>query len=244
METQADWSILEDLEVLDICRSAAQRVAYRFEVDADDLEQEALIRVTTIPDLIECLDPSSGYTHGTLHYRLRRDLEDIARGVVVKRDRNTSYEQRTADSYEGDVTPTPASIIIRNDVSAYTRELIETLLPAVWDESYCYGVRAENAPDPDMPRGSTNKATGNTLAAHIADIKVGWTKAPLSTPERQALLLTYGHDWNQKEIGMSLNVSQQRVSQILYAGVGKVMACLNGDLAHMFELCDEREVAA
>ena len=100
-------------------------------------------------------------------------------------------------------------------------------------------MRAENAPDGDMPRGSTNKATGNTLAAHIADIIEGWSNAPLSLNERRALLLTYGMDMTQRDGAHVLGCHQTSFGDWLYVGVGKVVAHLNGDDKHMAELQEE-----
>lgn len=241
MESPAYWAALEVDGVVDVIRQAARKVARQFDMDQSELEQEARIRVATVADLLECLEEENSLTLGTLQYRLERDLVNIATKEITRRDRNVSYEGRNewADGAANDKRP--AAIVVRNDVSGYTRDLVESLLPAVWDESFCWGSRVENAPDPDMPRGSTNKATGNTLAAHIADIKSGWSKAPLKLNERRAVLLSFGFDWTQQEIAAKLGVSQKSISNWLYSGIGKIVSCLNGDLALMFELCGECE---
>lgn len=214
---------------------AASKVAYKFELDADDLAQEATIMVTDLTrNLAECIPANIGM----LQYRLEQDLVDAARTEVSRRNRAVSYEVRTeSDEY----APRPAAITIRQEVGGYTRELVESLIPAVWDESFCYGIRVENAPDGDMPRGSTNKATGNTLAAHIADIKTGWQKAPLTLLERRVLLLGYAMDWTQREIAFNLSVDQATVSRNLYSGVGKIVAELNGDYALMAEVASTHD---
>lgn len=217
-----------------VVRRAAAAVARRYEVEEDDLLQEGFIYVSTKADLQRCIP----HQLGGLRRNLEQDLSNHVRTEIRRRSKSISYEERT--EYQDDYAPRPASIAIRNVVSDYDRELIESLLPAVWDESFCYGIRVENAPDSDMPRGTTNKATGNTLAAHIADIKAGWKKAPLDLDERRTLLLAYGCDWKQKEIAKKLGLSQPTVSRRLYSGVGKIVACLNGDYALMFELCDDR----
>lgn len=232
-EATYDWEILEIPGVLDVIDQAAAKVSRQFNLEVDDLAQEARVRVCNLStNLPECAYGFNGLHLGTLQYRLEQDLVDIARVEVGRRDRNTSYEQRyNPVEGEGTYAPRPAHITIRQEVGGYTRELVESLIPAVWDESFCYGIRVENAPDADMPRGWTNKATGNTLAAHIADIKTGWEKAPLSLNEKRALLLGYGLDWTQEEIAEQLGVSHQSISNWLYSGVGKIVATLNGDSA-------------
>lgn len=225
-----DWSILEIDGVEDIINQAATKVARRFDMTLEDLEQDARVRVCDLStNLPECAYGLNGLHLGTLQYRLEQDLVDIAKRELRHRERNTSFEER----YDGDGTyaPRPVSVTIRQEVGGYTRELVEALLPAVWDADFCFGMKVENAPDADMPRGWTNKATGNTLAAHIADIKRGWQKAPLSLDERRALLLCYGLDWTQEDAATNQGVSQQTISNRLYSGVGKVVATLNGDSA-------------
>lgn len=234
------WDCFEIPGVEDVVRQAATKVAGHYELEVEDLAQEARIRVATVDNLNECLS-SDGSEHqlGLLQYRLEQDLVDIARVEASRRARNTSFDERydaTGDVDKGNFAPRPTSIVIRQEVGGYTRELVESLIPAVWDESFCYGIRVENAPDHDMPRASMNKATGNTLAAHIADIKTGWAKAPLSNDERQALLLGYALDWTQKEAAFNQGVSQQTISNRLYSGIGKILGTLNGNEVLLTEL--------
>jgi predicted DNA-binding protein (UPF0251 family) len=225
-----EWTLLEVPGVAEVIEQASSKVARHFELDADDLAQEGRLRVTDLrKNLAECISKEEPDL-GLLQYRLEQDLVDLARVEVSKRARNTSYEERyDGNEDRGDYAPRPANITIRQEVGGYTRELVESLIPAVWDESYCYGMRVENAPDGDMPRASANKATGNTLAAHIADIKTGWAKAPLSVEEQRAVLLCYGMDWTQSDAAYNQGVSQQTISNRLYVGIGKIVATLNGD---------------
>jgi len=64
-------------------------------------------------------------------------------------------------------------------MSRYDRELVERLLPAVWDESYAYGMEAPLAPPPGMPRAKADPSKGNTLWAHLSDIRTAWRMAPI-----------------------------------------------------------------
>jgi hypothetical protein len=66
--------------------------------------------------------------------------------------------------------------------NGYDRELVERLIPAVWDSSYAYGMDEPRPPDPDMPRARPNPKWGCTLFAHLADIQMGWRHAPLTRP--------------------------------------------------------------
>lgn len=228
METH-DWSLLERPGVAEVIERATARIARRTGVDADDLQQEAGLLVAGRADLRQAIEmaETEGSSLGLLRYRLEFDLLDIARTLLTKASRNTSWEERYND--ETDYAPAPVALSLRNDTSLYTRELVEQLLPAVWDESFAYGMRSENAPDADMPRGAANKATGGTLAAHIADIKWGWKRAPLTPNERRAILLSYGFDVTQVTASRILGVSQSSISNWLYSGVGKIVARLNGD---------------
>ena len=110
----------------------------------------------------------------------------------------------------------------------YTRELVEFLLPAVWDQDAHLGMVQPTAPPQDMPRGSTNKATSGTLAAHLVDIRSAWAKADLAIEERQALLLRYGLDMTESFSAFWLDRPRTTVQYHLYKGVGKLVAQLNG----------------
>ena len=230
-----DWSVLEVEGVADVIHQAAAKVARQFELDPEDLQQEAGILVcdlrTNLPETVLCEEPQLGM----LQYRLEQDLVNKVETEVRHRNQQVSYEERYDEPADGgdDQMRTPVIVAQREAVSGYTRELVESLIPAIWDADFCYGVKVENAPDADMPRGSTNKATGNTLAAHIADIKVGWAKAPLTRRERQAIFLHLGLDWSQREAAFNLGITREAVSQFVSGGVGKIVAELNGDGALM-----------
>lgn len=231
MTEDHDWTVIEIPGVLDVVEQAAAKVAEHFEYSVDDLVQEASIRVcdlrTNLPECVLREEPELG----KLQHRLEQDLVDIVRTEVSRRNRNSSYEDRYDEAFEaedGESGGRGGLVAIRTEVSSYTKELVESLLPAIWDESYCYGVRAENAPDPDMPRGSMNKATGNTAGAHFADIHRAWALAELSVRERQALFLTYAQDRTQSDSARLLGVSQQNVSDWTNSGVGRLVAFLNG----------------
>ena len=230
--TEMDWSIFDHEGVDEACTYAAHRVAnseeYGEYVEYEDLCQEARIRAASMPDRAwACINHEGLNTLGTLGNELYYDLIDMARTMKARGQRNESADARYDDNQD-DYDPPFQVATGRSFGSSYDRQLVELLMPAVWDEAYCFGMQVENAPDADMPRSQPNKATGNTLWAHLADIRIGWQKAPLTIEERRALFLTYCMDWTQREIAFNQSCSQKTISNRLYTGVGKIVAQLNG----------------
>ncbi|MEU4155665.1 hypothetical protein [Actinoplanes sp. NPDC026670] len=113
---------------------------------------------------------------------------------------------------------------------SYTRELVERLLPAVWDRWFVYsGLDNPYKPDPDMPKVKANPKTGNTIYAYLTDIHAGWKYAPLSLAERRALFLRFGLDLTLVRVGDQLGMRKQSAAELVDAGVGRLAAYLNGD---------------
>ncbi|GAB3830323.1 hypothetical protein [Kribbella italica] len=110
----------------------------------------------------------------------------------------------------------------------YTREMVEQLLPMLWDPDAVWGAKAPQAPPQDMPRATPNKKEGNTLYAHLADMNTGWEKAELTLKERRAIFLHYGLDWSEKDVAYNQEISPQGINVRLFTGVGKLVAHLNG----------------
>lgn len=111
----------------------------------------------------------------------------------------------------------------------YSREAVELLVPAIWDEASVLEVRAETAPDPDMPkapsvdpRRSTDKVTA------CADIQRAWKKADLEHRERCALLLKYGMGYYDSETAFVLEVSDSTAARLARRGINKLGEFLNG----------------
>ncbi|MEU5433796.1 hypothetical protein AB0G73_10505 [Streptomyces sp. NPDC020719] len=96
MTETADWSVLDDPEVVRVAGRAARAVtlAYgdRLTIEYDDAYQEALLRLATRPELVrECIaDSTLGY--GVLHRRLVLDLTDKVKTEARHRTRHLSYE--------------------------------------------------------------------------------------------------------------------------------------------------------
>ena len=105
---------------------------------------------------------------------------------------------------------------------------MERLLPAVWDDTYAYGMAAPNAPAPDMPSGTIDPKHGGTLFAHLADINAGWTGAELTRLERRSVFMHHGLDYAQVAIAAYEGVSEKTISVRLFTAIGKIVAHLNG----------------
>lgn len=223
-------------DVKSVIKQAAKHVynANSDIVELDDLEQEATIYVVTKADLAEVVD-----NPGMLFHRLTRDLMDFIKPIKNRSAREYSLDA-IMESEEAQTYVRPY-VVIESGSGDYSRDSIETLLPAVWDESFLRGLpQRDTVPDPDMPRGSSNKAQGNNLPAYIADIKTGWEKTPLTLKERRALFLAYnttlpGGPWSQTEIAKHEGVLQSVISRRLESAIGKVMARLNGGYWHELE---------
>jgi hypothetical protein len=224
------WDVLSLPGVQKAVTQAARKIHKRYEnvIELEDLEQEAtIIMVTRLPERAQaCAEGAGDDNLGTLQHELEMDLVDYLRPKAAERQKTISYDALVEKSDEdGLIAP---YVVIETASNDYTRESVETLLPAVWDESYLYGLpQRDDAPDPDMPKGSTNKARGNNLSAYIADIKTGWEKTPLTTKERRALILAYGLGWPIKEIAYNQGVSDRAIRYRIEGAVGKIVARLN-----------------
>jgi DNA-directed RNA polymerase specialized sigma24 family protein len=224
-----DWSVLEYPGVRTVARKAASRVATDYSdlaaVDFDDLYQEALILLATNGEAQDCLgDPDLGL--GVLYHRIVRDLEDKVRPEAKRHTRQTSYDA-IVDAGE-DVAAPKQAVEAESPGGDYSRELVEQLLPAVWDSSLAYGMTNPNAPDPDMPRATIDVSHGCTLYAHLADIKTAWKRAYIPLAEKQALLLRYGMGWNLDEIGRQQGADKATAMRRVDRGVARMRDYLNG----------------
>lgn len=114
-------------------------------------------------------------------------------------------------------------------MSTYTREMVEQLIPTIWNAEAVFGVPNPYAPDPDMPKAKANPKTANTLYAHLADIQVAWKRTPLVIEQRRAVFMHYGLDLNYAEIGREEGVTRSTAMRRTEVGVGRLVDHLNGD---------------
>lgn len=213
--------------VMDVIRQSAKRIDRKFEsAELEDLIQEAHIFVATTPSLQQAIEDEN---FGFLQHGLEQDLTQHCLKEERRTKKNVSYDALVESADNGEADFLLSSVIIETASNDYSRESVESLLPAVWDDSYVYGLpQRDTVPDPDMPKGASNKAHANNLAAYIADIKFGWDKTPLTDKERRALVLAYGFGWTQKEIAFNQGVSEKTIQPRIEAAVGKIVARLNG----------------
>jgi DNA-directed RNA polymerase specialized sigma subunit len=111
----------------------------------------------------------------------------------------------------------------------YNRAIVEKMLPAVWDQDAAYGMKNEQKPDPDMPKGHVDKKKGSDFLVHLADVRLAVDKGPLTFEEKQALFMRYYLDDLQDHIAAHQGVTQRAVSYRIERGVGKLAAHLNGE---------------
>lgn len=111
---------------------------------------------------------------------------------------------------------------------SYSPDLVVQLLPAVWDQTYAFGMANPVAPDPDMPRSKPDPKTGGTIFAHLADIRGAWDRAELPHSERVALLLRHGLGWTDDEIAALDGVTGRAVRYRLERGAERLASHLNG----------------
>jgi predicted DNA-binding protein (UPF0251 family) len=239
---RGNFDYTHNATVMDVIRQAAKRIHRKFEQysEYEDLVQEAHVMVSIGDDHQRAI---ANEDYGYLQHQLELDLMNLLDKEVRRTSKNISYDALMDGARDDeDTTYINPYVIIETASNDYTRESVESLLPAVWDESYAYGMpQRDDAPDPDMPKGSTNKARGNNLSAYIADIKSGWEKTPLTLKERRALLLAYGLGWTQKDIAFNQGVSQQAISRRIETAVGKIVARLNG--GYYYDPSSEEAVA-
>lgn len=111
---------------------------------------------------------------------------------------------------------------------SYDRNLVEHLMPTVFDGTYAYGLRNPMQADPDMPSAATAKSASNTLYACIADMRRAWDGAMLCDAEKRALCMKFGLGWTSREIANHEGYSRTRANQRVDEGVGEMLAFLEG----------------
>lgn len=236
-------------------------IKYRDFVDQADLESEAFAIVLSNEKYGEHIEAGD---YGYLQHSLERDLMDhcemafhaprhdsegrtlrpdhtaIARqGSIARNSDGEKVYQQSQVPWDQHLEDEEERIPLHEDSipGGYTEEQVRILLPAVWDESYAYGIPAQPTdPDKDMPSAAGNKARSNSHWAYIADIKAGWAKTDLTHKERRALLMQFGLGWPQPMIAGHEGVSKQTINVRIDNAIKKIKARLNG------ESLDEEEI--
>ena len=113
---------------------------------------------------------------------------------------------------------------------SYTEEMVEHLLPSVWDRSYAWGVQNPQAPNQDMPKAKVkDPKNATTFWTHLIDLRMAWSHAPLNQSERRAMLLHFALGWDQGEIAINQHVNQATISRRITKGVRLMVAWLNAE---------------
>lgn len=227
--TDARWDLITE-ETQDRIERVARSLFETSTFEFEDLVSEAVILTATDASLIEALDSED--LNGTFEHRLRMDLTNLIDAGIRKTKRNVSYEvlfEESEDYLEKKLSEAQIDQMDRSPT--YTTEMVEMLLPTVWDPTYAYGLpERADAPDPDMPRAKANPAVSNNLAAYLIDIKTGWEKADLTLKERRAIFLRYALDYTVEECGRHELCSHQAISVRIKGGLNKITDRLNNGI--------------
>jgi DNA-directed RNA polymerase specialized sigma24 family protein len=107
--------------------------------------------------------------------------------------------------------------------------MVEGLLPLVWrDRSVAEGTHGGKMTDPAMPKARVDPSTSGFLMAAWVDVKEGYESAPLTTKERRAILMRFGHDMLGREIAAVEECSESTISARIETAVQKITARMNG----------------
>lgn len=118
-------------------------------------------------------------------------------------------------------------------MSEYTRDDVETILPAVWDESRVLDGRDPHAADSDMPKVKADPSHGFSKVAMIADLQVAWKRSQLDLDVKRALFMVYGVDDTYRDAARVLGCSKSTVMDRCNRGVLTLLGYLNRE--PMFE---------
>jgi len=221
------WKLLDDPNVVSVAKRVARSIAddNKGILDAEDIEQEVLILIAGTSSLA---DRAIAGEYGTLYHEVRCDVIDKFVRPLMRSGEMEQRKYRNIPVEEADDYAKP-HVAFDGGSGDYTDEAVKLLLPAVWDESYAYGLPdREDSPEKDMPKSAANKAHGNSHWAYIADIKTGWKKTPLTRLERRALLMSFGLGWTHADIGAHEGVTRQAITTRIDTAVKKITARLNG----------------
>jgi len=221
------WKVLDDPSVQRVAKRVARSIAddNRGILEVEDIEQECLMLIAGTPSLAT---RAATQEYGSLHHELRCDVLDKFVRPLMRSGEMEQRKYRTVTTEDADEETTPY-VAFDDGSGDYTDEAVKLLLPAVWDQSYAYGLpQREDAPDADMPRVAGNKARANSHWAYIADIKTGWNRTPLSRDEKRALFMRYALAWTQQQIANHEGVNKSTINRRIDGAVTKITACLNG----------------
>lgn len=195
-------ALLEESETA--VRIAAAQVSrrYRGYLSFADLMQEGNIWVLKHP--------------GTVRARLddgRRGSRRLVGQLAKHFDRLGRQEKAYALSYSPD------------DEAFYSATLIETCLPAVFDESLMVQPPQEGY---ENERGRRDPAESNNWQVSVLDVKEAWAKAVMEPHIRVAMAYKYGYGLRNYQIAQVMEVADSTVGEYLKKGVNAMINELGG----------------
>lgn len=113
----------------------------------------------------------------------------------------------------------------------YTRQDIESTMPAVWSTTMALEDHKEQSRDAELQgiKGHIDPRRSNDRWAHCADIQRAWKLAPLTQRQRQVLYLRFAWGDLLQDIAHTLGItSEGTVSEHLDNGLAVIEAFLNG----------------
>lgn len=117
---------------------------------------------------------------------------------------------------------------MNEDTYIYSERQVAELLPTLWCEVAKLNPSVK-ASDPEMPKGpAPDPSHSGDHMAHCADISRAWERAFLTLAQKQALLLRYGLNWTQAEVGTHFDITQQAAAYRESSGIKNICTFLNG----------------
>lgn len=118
---------------------------------------------------------------------------------------------------------------IAEDTHLYTERQIAELLPTLWSMEAKLNPNTKPN-DPEMPKGpKPDPSHSGDHMTHCADISRAWDRAYMTLRQKQVLLLRYGMNWTQQEVGDHFDITHQMASKHEAAGIENIKRFLNGE---------------
>lgn len=229
-----DWSTLEESGVMEAIERVVSNAKVTVMITEDDLFQEACLAVAKVGSWPNRHARAGNMHH--LHQALKHDLSDL-----TKTERRRENLELASATFAPRNLPLPAPnskaeeefyepvVDLENGGDDYNEEIVLTVIPALWDESYFLRLdRNPRAADADMPKGSGGKPQSNTHWALIADVRRAWEGADLSLAQKRAILVVAGMGYSLREAGSVLGVTHAGIRKQVQSGIQKMCDYLNG----------------
>ena len=117
---------------------------------------------------------------------------------------------------------------MHSDTVVYSKDELEAYLPTVWGFD-AEPVGGAEAPGKDMPKAQTDPRAASNAWCASADVQRAWAKANLTKRQRQVIYLRYCWGDLMEDIGETLDIRKQSVSEHLDRGLHNMLKFLNGN---------------